>query len=69
VVVFWVCGFRYEYQRRQTAAAATTDGDEMTAAADVDDLLTLVRQIVPFHMTNNAEPEAVDLLVEVSVCM
>jgi len=29
------------------------------------DLLPLVRQIVPFHMRHNAEPEAVDLLLEV----
>jgi 26S proteasome regulatory subunit N1 len=61
---------RYEYQRRQTAAATTTDDKAGAAAAasapaQVDDLLTLVRQIVPFHMANNAEPEAVDLLVEV----
>lgn len=27
----------------------------------------LVRQIVPYHMTHNAEPEAVDLLLEVGV--
>lgn len=31
----------------------------------MDDLLALVSQIVPFHMTHNAEPEAVDLLLEV----
>ncbi len=29
------------------------------------DLLHLVDQIVPFHMSHNAEPEAVDLLLEV----
>lgn len=29
------------------------------------DLLALVAQIVPFHMSHNAEPEAVDLLLEV----
>lgn len=34
-------------------------------AASVDDLMALVRQIVPYHMTHNAEPEAVDLLLEV----
>ncbi|KAG2494897.1 hypothetical protein HYH03_006832 [Edaphochlamys debaryana] len=34
-------------------------------AANVDDLMALVRQIVPYHMTHNAEPEAVDLLLEV----
>ena len=31
----------------------------------VVDLLHLVAQIVPYHMTHNAEPEAVDLLLEV----
>jgi len=29
------------------------------------DLMALVQQIVPFNMTHNAEPEAVDLLLEV----
>lgn len=27
--------------------------------------MSLVRDIVPFHMKHNAEPEAVDLLIEV----
>ena len=31
----------------------------------VADLLHLVAQVVPYHMTHNAEPEAVDLLLEV----
>jgi hypothetical protein len=31
----------------------------------VDDLMDLVKQIVPFHVKHNAEPEAVDLLMEV----
>mmetsp|Transcript_43009 Transcript_43009/g.71701 ORF Transcript_43009/g.71701 Transcript_43009/m.71701 type:complete len:897 (+) Transcript_43009:349-3039(+) len=44
-----------EYQRRQ---AADLDSDE---------LLNLARQIVPFHMKSNAEPEAVDLLIEVEL--
>jgi 26S proteasome regulatory subunit N1 len=33
--------------------------------ADVDDLMTLVDDIVPFQMAHNAEAEAVDLLLEV----
>lgn len=33
--------------------------------ADVDDLLTLVEDMVPFQMQHNAEAEAVDLLMEV----
>lgn len=32
----------------------------------VQDLLTLVRFIVPYNMSHNAEPEAVDLLLEIS---
>ena len=31
--------------------------------------MELVKQIVPFNMTHNAEPEAVDLLLEVGVCV
>lgn len=37
---------------------------EANAAADVADLLALVRLIVPFDMAHNAEAEAVDLLLE-----
>ncbi|KMZ67453.1 26S proteasome regulatory subunit N1 [Zostera marina] len=33
--------------------------------ASIDDLMDLVQQIVAFHMKHNAEPEAVDLLMEV----
>ena len=29
------------------------------------ELLELVRQVVPYHMRHNAEPEAVDILLEV----
>ncbi|KAG2434205.1 hypothetical protein HXX76_007931 [Chlamydomonas incerta] len=38
---------------------------EADSSASVDDLMALVKQIVPYHMTHNAEPEAVDLLLEV----
>jgi 26S proteasome regulatory subunit N1 len=41
-------------------AACPRAGD----AATFEDLLPLVRDIVPFHMAHNAEPEAVDLLIE-----
>ncbi|KAI3986852.1 hypothetical protein MKX01_014553 [Papaver californicum] len=33
--------------------------------AQIEDLMELVQQIVAFHMKHNAEPEAVDLLMEV----
>jgi 26S proteasome regulatory subunit N1 len=48
-----------EYHRRSDLAAK--DGKD----AEVEDLMSLVRDIVPFHMKHNAEPEAVDLLIEV----
>ncbi|CAK4086503.1 unnamed protein product [Aphanomyces euteiches] len=46
-------------------------GEEYTARvtssvnAKVDDLLAIVDAIVPFHMQHNAEPEAIDILIEV----
>jgi 26S proteasome regulatory subunit N1 len=42
-----------EYQQRQAEEKP------------VEDLMGLVRQIIPFHVQHNAEPEAVDLLMEV----
>mmetsp|Transcript_8280 Transcript_8280/g.24366 ORF Transcript_8280/g.24366 Transcript_8280/m.24366 type:complete len:927 (+) Transcript_8280:125-2905(+) len=52
-----------EYHRR----ADLEEGEEgvTTKDKDVDDLMKLVKDIVPFHMSHNAEPEAVDLLIEV----
>lgn len=41
--------------------------ERIEAEKSTDDLLTLVHQIVPFHMAHNAEPEAVDLLLEVNI--
>ncbi|EQC40714.1 26S proteasome regulatory subunit N1 [Saprolegnia diclina VS20] len=35
------------------------------ATATVDDLMVMVDAIVPFHMQHNAEPEAIDILIEV----
>jgi len=45
-----------EYNRR-----VEQEGDK----ASMDDLMILVHEIIPFHMQHNAEPEAVDLLLEV----
>ena len=42
-----------EYQTRRESQSAA------------DDLFALVKQIAPHHMAHNAEPEAVDLLLEV----
>ncbi|KAF0696800.1 Aste57867_12462 [Aphanomyces stellatus] len=39
---------------------ATTDVN-----SNVDDLMAIVDAIVPFHMQHNAEPEAIDILIEV----
>ncbi|CCI41176.1 unnamed protein product [Albugo candida] len=46
-----------EYDARMT----TQSGDD----PDVSDLIEMVDAIVPFHMQHNAEPEAVDILIEV----
>ena len=34
-------------------------------SSSLQELLELVRQVVPYHMRHNAEPEAVDMLLEV----
>jgi hypothetical protein len=49
-----------EYNHRIVDSAADPDSDEPFA-----DLLKMVQIIVPFHLTHNAEAEAVDLLIEV----
>ncbi|KAJ0404772.1 hypothetical protein P43SY_005596 [Pythium insidiosum] len=46
-----------EYNSRITA--------ENAVDPDVSDLMAIVDAIVPFHMKHNAEPEAIDILVEV----
>mmetsp|Transcript_18831 Transcript_18831/g.52512 ORF Transcript_18831/g.52512 Transcript_18831/m.52512 type:complete len:900 (-) Transcript_18831:154-2853(-) len=58
----------HEYVRHLTGEIAAElkerterDGD----TAQIADLISLVSQIIPYHMSHNAEPEAVDLLVEV----
>lgn len=43
-------------------ARVTAEGQE---DPDVSDLLAIVDAIVPFHMQHNAEPEAIDILIEV----
>merc|ERR1719329_1971084 len=48
-----------EYNQR-VIDGADPDSDEA-----FDDLLKMVNVIVPFHLTHNAEAEAVDLLIEV----
>jgi len=41
------------------------DGADPDSDEEFDDLLKFVYVIVPFHLTHNAEAEAVDLLIEV----
>lgn len=55
-----------EHTRRVEALEAAA-GDDMTDSpkqVEEDDLLELVKHIVPFHMKHNAEPDACDLLME-----
>lgn len=58
----------HEYVRH-LAGEIGEEYDIRTSNPDVqkstDDLMALVKQIVPYNMTHNAEPEAVDLLLEV----
>jgi 26S proteasome regulatory subunit N1 len=49
-----------EYNHRVTTNGANPDEDD-----DFMDLLQMVDVIVPFHISHNAEAEAVDLLIEV----
>lgn len=44
-----------EYQKRETNGGDT----------DLKDLAFLIDAIVPYNMTHNSEPEAVDLLLEI----
>ena len=58
----------HEYVRHlagEIAAEYKERADKEGEPAPTDDLIGLVTQIIPYHMTHNAEPEAVDLLVEV----
>ena len=56
-----------EYPTRQEAAAAAAAGSAAAAEAAraLGELDALVARIVPFNMAHNAEPEAVDLLLEI----
>lgn len=55
----------HEYLRHLAAEISLEYDDRVDRRAPTDDLMSLVRVIVPEHMRNNAEPEAVDLLLEV----
>ncbi|XP_010274583.1 PREDICTED: 26S proteasome non-ATPase regulatory subunit 2 homolog A isoform X2 [Nelumbo nucifera] len=55
----------HEYVRNLAGEIAQEYTKRQIEEAPIDDLMELVQQIVAFHMKHNAEPEAVDLLMEV----
>lgn len=55
----------HEYLRHLAGEIAEEFTLRQEKEESTDDLMHLVNQIVPYHMTHNAEPEAVDLLLEV----
>lgn len=55
----------HEYVRHLAGEIGSEFKERAEKDAATDDLISLVSQIIPYHMTHNAEPEAVDLLVEV----
>ncbi|XP_076907209.1 26S proteasome non-ATPase regulatory subunit 2 homolog A-like [Bidens hawaiensis] len=55
----------HEYVRNLAGEIAQEYSKRVNEEANVDDLVELVEQIVAFHVKHNAEPEAVDLLMEV----
>ncbi|KAH8965711.1 hypothetical protein BDL97_04G130400 [Sphagnum fallax] len=55
----------HEYVRNLAGEIGNEFQQRQIEEQPVDDLMDLVKQIVPFHVKHNAEPEAVDLLMEV----
>ncbi|GAB2274772.1 26S proteasome non-ATPase regulatory subunit 2 A [Dionaea muscipula] len=55
----------HEYVRNLAGEIAQEYAERQNEEAPIDDLMELVQQIIKFHMKHNAEPEAVDLLMEV----
>ncbi|GLT86845.1 hypothetical protein SLE2022_049590 [Rubroshorea leprosula] len=55
----------HEYVRNLAGEIAQEYMKRQSEEAPIEDLMELVQQIVAFHMQHNAEPEAVDLLMEV----
>ncbi|XWS39426.1 hypothetical protein CRYUN_Cryun18bG0053500 [Craigia yunnanensis] len=55
----------HEYVRNLAGEIAQEYMKQQSEEAPIEDLMELVQQIVSFHMKHNAEPEAVDLLMEV----
>ncbi|KAJ4729749.1 26S proteasome non-ATPase regulatory subunit 2-like [Melia azedarach] len=55
----------HEYVRNLAGEIAQEYAKRQSDEGPIDDLMELVQEIVAFHMKHNAEPEAVDLLMEV----
>lgn len=61
----------HEFVRSLAGEIGQEYGDRVVDGADpdndsaFDDLMDMVKTIVPFHVTHNAEAEAIDLLIEV----
>ncbi|BBN10868.1 26S proteasome regulatory subunit N1 [Marchantia polymorpha subsp. ruderalis] len=55
----------HEYVRNLAGEIGLEFQQRQVNEKSVEDLMDLVKQIVPFHVKHNAEPEAVDLLMEV----
>ncbi|GLT27511.1 hypothetical protein SLA2020_025020 [Shorea laevis] len=55
----------HEYVRNLAGEIAQEYMKRQSEEAPIEDLMELVQQIAAFHMQHNAEPEAVDLLMEV----
>ncbi|GFP86441.1 26S proteasome non-ATPase regulatory subunit 2 homolog a [Phtheirospermum japonicum] len=55
----------HEYVRNLAGEISQEYSKRQNEEGPIDDLMGLVKQIVSFHMKHNAEPEAVDLLMEV----
>lgn len=55
----------HEYVRNLAGEIAQEYAKRQSEEGPIEDLMELVQQIVAFHMKHNAEPEAVDLLMEV----
>lgn len=59
-----VSDWGHEYVRHLAGELGSEYESRLEEGKSVEDLMALVGQIVPYHCSHNAEPEAVDLLLE-----
>lgn len=57
----------HEYVRNLSGEIAAEFEDRTGRGADVQDVVQLIHQMVPFFVKHNSEPEAIDLLMEVEM--